>query len=209
MLDLFELRFYITSVILQLTLCSLRTIRSCLSNSENRLQVGIHLLNRICKDSGLQIDVYKRQFLETWRQKQLRMQSGDFLWSTISDCINTITLKLFSYLVTVLWSSESKDMRLTDCPLWVDNFIFEFIVISLGNGGVWDVRGSAGLTSSNLCLLETGTNHLWFNPWRWRWWWIHCWMAIQQWLIVSYTALVRKICVVVVMNKFLKNYNRY
>ena len=29
---------------------------------------------------------------------------------------------------------------------------------------VWDVRGSAGATSSNLCLFETGTNHPWFNP---------------------------------------------
>ena len=42
--------------------------------------------------------------------------------------------------------------------------------ISWGDGEVWDIRGSAGVTSSNLCLFETGTNHLWFNPCRWLWW---------------------------------------
>ena len=32
--------------------------------------------------------------------------------------------------------------------------------ISRGDGEVWDVRGSAEVTSSNLCLFETGTKHL-------------------------------------------------
>ena len=33
--------------------------QAILSDSENRLQMGIHLLNRICKDSGLQISTHK------------------------------------------------------------------------------------------------------------------------------------------------------
>ena len=36
--------------------------------------------------------------------------------------------------------------------------------IRRGDGEVWDVRGSVGVTSSRLCLFETGTNHSWFNP---------------------------------------------
>ena len=47
-------------VTLQLTLCCLRTI---LSDSENRLQMGIHLLNGICKDSGLQISIIKTMLI--------------------------------------------------------------------------------------------------------------------------------------------------
>ena len=34
-----------------------------LSDSENRLQMGIHLLNRICKDSGLQMSTRRTKVL--------------------------------------------------------------------------------------------------------------------------------------------------
>ena len=39
-----------------------------------------------------------------------------------------------------------------------------YVTINLLDGGVWDVRGTAGVASFYLCLFETGTNDAWFNP---------------------------------------------
>ena len=40
--------------------------------------------------------------------------------------------------------------------------------ISRGDGEVWGVRGSVGMTRCNICIFETRTNHFWFKPWGWR-----------------------------------------